>query len=60
MVKSPGGRPVQWPEQMLLRLPEGTMARIEAVSFEGETRNDFVRQAVERALAVREGTKNEG
>jgi len=33
------------------------MARIEAVSVEGETRNDFVRQAVERELARREGEK---
>lgn len=43
-----------WPEQMLLRLPEGAMARIEAVSAEGETRNDFVRQAVEELLQRRE------
>jgi len=46
------GRPVGF--------PEGTFARIEAVTEDGEDRTDFVREAVERELKRRERAKEKG
>lgn len=48
------GRKKRWDEDMQARFPEGTFARIAAVSGEGEDRTDFVREAVERELKRRE------
>ncbi len=41
-------------EKMLLRLPAGTTARIDAVLGPIEDRSDFVRAAIERELKRRE------
>ena len=42
---------IKYPERMRLdRLPPGTLERIDAVLKPGETRDDFVRRAVESKL----------
>lgn len=41
-------------EQAPARLPEGTLARVDAVLEDGENRSDFIRAAVERELKRRE------
>jgi len=41
-------------EQTVARLPEGTLARIDATLGEGEKQADFIREAVERELKRRE------
>ena len=42
---------IKYPEKMRLdRLPRGTIERIDAVLKPGETRDDFVRRAVESKL----------
>lgn len=41
-------------EQMPARLPEGTLARMDAVLEEGESRAGLLRAAVERELKRRE------
>lgn len=44
-------------EQMPLRLPAGTTARIDAVLADKENRSGLVRDAIEREIARRERTK---
>ncbi len=44
-------------EQTPLRLPEGTLARVDAVLAEGEKRADLFRDAVEAELRRREAAK---
>ena len=51
------GRPPQWAEDMQARFAAGTFDRIAAVAEDGETRTDFVREAVRRELERREKTR---
>ena len=44
-------------EQTPARVPEGTLARIDATLADGEKRSDFIREAVERELERREAGK---
>lgn len=48
------GRPKLWGETMLLNLPEGAKARIDAVLREDEDRSDLMREAFEKEVALRE------
>jgi hypothetical protein len=48
------GRQPQWAEDMQARFAAGTFDRIAAVAEDGETRTDFVREAVRRELERRE------
>jgi len=41
-------------EQMPLRFPEGTLARLDAVLKENETRTDLIRETVESVIVSRE------
>jgi metal-responsive CopG/Arc/MetJ family transcriptional regulator len=41
-------------EQTPLRLPEGTLAKVDALLTEGEKRADFLRDAIEAEIARRE------
>jgi hypothetical protein len=41
-------------EQMPLRFPEGTLARLDAVLKENETRTDLLRECVESVIVSRE------
>jgi hypothetical protein len=43
-------------EQAVIRLPEGTLARVDASLGDGEPRAAFLRTAVERELKRREKT----
>lgn len=47
-------RPLNFPEKVLQRFPEGTMERIDAVKADEEDRATFVRRAVEREIRRRE------
>ncbi|WP_157035689.1 YlcI/YnfO family protein [Sphingobium chungbukense] len=49
------GRPRINGEQTPARFADGTLARIDAVLTDKEKRSDFIREAVERELARREG-----
>ena len=44
-------------EQTPARVPEGTLARIDATLADGDKRSDFIREAVERELERREAGK---
>lgn len=48
------GRKMLWPDKMIAPLKEGRLARIDAILRPGETRTDFVREAIDQALAKRE------
>lgn len=43
-----------WPDKVVAPLPKGTLARIDAVREDGESKTDFLRVAVEAELAKRE------
>jgi hypothetical protein len=47
------GRKKMWSEDMQARFAEGTLERMESALKEGETKTDFVREAVERELKRR-------
>lgn len=47
------GRKKRWAEDMVARFEEGTFERMESSLAEGETKTDFVREAVERELKRR-------
>jgi len=48
------GRKKMWSEDMVARFTEGTLAAIDDVLTEGESRTDFIREAVARELKRRE------
>jgi hypothetical protein len=48
------GPPRQWQDEMVGRFEAGTFARITRLLSDGETRTDFLREAVARELARRE------
>lgn len=48
------GRKMLYPEKREAAFAEGTLARIEKVLVTGESRVDFIREAVERELERRE------
>jgi hypothetical protein len=48
------GRKRRWAEDMAARFPAGTLARIDAVLRDKEFRTNFVWQAVEKELKLRE------
>jgi hypothetical protein len=52
--KAKSGRPRRWHENMQARFEEGTLARLDEVLREGETKVDFVNKAVIREIARRE------
>lgn len=45
---------MQWPDKVIAPLPKGTLARIDAVREEEESKTDFLRAAVEAELVKRE------
>lgn len=51
------GRPLQWPEAALTKFSEGTFSRIAELLQTGETRRDFIRQAVTREIGRRKGSE---
>jgi archaellum biogenesis protein FlaJ (TadC family) len=51
------GRKKRWAEDMQARFVEGTFDRIANALELGEDRTEFVRKAVEKELARREGRK---
>lgn len=51
------GRPKLYAERIVLPLPEGTTARIDALLEDGEYRLDFIRTAIEAEVEKRVATK---
>ena len=51
------GRPRRWHENMQARFEAGTLARIEGLLKDGETKVEFVNVAVTREIARREKRK---
>ena len=51
------GRPKLFAETVMLRLTDGTRARIDAVLAEGEDRTDLIRMAIDREIARRAKAK---
>lgn len=49
-----GRKKKNFDDQMVARFPEGTFAQIERALQPGETRTDFVQEAVEREVARRQ------
>ncbi|WP_416358243.1 hypothetical protein ACLNGM_10165 [Aureimonas phyllosphaerae] len=54
------GRPKLWHETMLLKMPQGAKGRIDAVLRDGEDRSDFLREALEKEVTLREKTLAKG
>lgn len=54
LVRGKVGRPRLWDEDMQARFAKGTLKRIETSLADGETKTDFVREAVEKELKRRE------
>lgn len=51
------GRPKLYIERIVLPLPEGTTARIDALLEDGECRLDFIRKAIEAEVEKRAAKK---
>lgn len=51
------GRKKLWTERLLVPLPDGTTARLDAVTDEDEDRLDVIRAGIDRELEVREKAK---
>lgn len=47
------GRPKINEEQTPARLPQGTLARVDALLAPGEKRSDFIREAIDREITRR-------
>lgn len=47
------GRPNDYPEVIMLRVPAGTRNRLAAVTGEGERRSDVLREAIDREIERR-------
>ncbi|MBB3935907.1 hypothetical protein [Aureimonas phyllosphaerae] len=54
------GRKKLMPEGLNLRLPEGAIARMDAVLRDGEPRLDMIRDAIEKEVTLREKTLAKG
>jgi hypothetical protein len=50
-----GGRKKEFTERIQLPLRAGTLKRIDASLGDGEVRLDFIREAIEKSLAIRGG-----
>lgn len=48
------GRKLQYPEKREAAFPPGTLSRIDGVKREGESRADFIRDAVEKEILRRQ------
>lgn len=52
-VKRPNGRPLQYPDKTIVRMPPGFLKRVNQGLKEGENQGDFMRLAVEKELRSR-------
>jgi hypothetical protein len=53
VVKRPNGRPLQYPDKTIVRMPKGFLKRVNNALRTGEYQGDFMRAAVEKELASR-------
>lgn len=51
------GRPKMWGKPVLVKLPEGTPERIDALLKPDEARTDFIREAIEALIKKRSRPK---
>lgn len=52
-VKRPNGRPLQYPDKTIVRMPKGFLARVNKALHPDEYQGDFMRLAVDKELKVR-------
>jgi hypothetical protein len=57
LAKRPNGRPLMYADKTIVRMPKGSLKRINSALREGEYQGDFMRAAVERELGLRERRK---
>jgi hypothetical protein len=53
VVKRPNGRPLQYPDKTIVRMPKGFLKRVNDALKIGEYQGDFMRVAVETELRRR-------
>jgi hypothetical protein len=53
VVKRPNGRPLQYPDKTIVRMPPGFLKRVNKALRAGEYQGDFMRVAVQKELASR-------
>lgn len=51
--RRPNGRPLQYPDKTIVRMPFGFLKRVNKALREDEYQGDFMRVAVEKELALR-------
>lgn len=52
-IKRPNGRPLMYPDKTIVRMPKGSLKRINLALRENEYQGDFMRLAVEKELKAR-------
>lgn len=52
-IKRPNGRPLMYPDKTIVRMPKGSLKRVNLALKENEYQGDFMRTAVERELKLR-------
>jgi hypothetical protein len=52
-IVKPNGRPLQYPDKTIVRMPHGFLKRVNEALKEGEYQGDFMRVAVEKELKRR-------
>jgi hypothetical protein len=53
VVKRPNGRPLQYPDKTIVRMPKGFLKRVNKALRPGEYQGDFMRIAVTAELEAR-------
>jgi hypothetical protein len=53
VAKRPNGRPLMYPDKTIVRMPKGSLARVNKALRSGEYQGDFMRAAVEKELRER-------
>jgi hypothetical protein len=53
VIKRPNGRPLMYPDKTIVRMPKGSLKRVNEALRENEFQGDFMRLAVEKELRVR-------
>lgn len=52
-IKRPNGRPLMYPDKTIVRMPKGSLNRINRALYPNEYQGDFMRLAVEKELKAR-------
>lgn len=52
-IRRPNGRPLMYPDKTIVRMPKGSLKRVNQALREDEYQGDFMRVAVEKELKAR-------